>query len=510
MGSRPGGDGQQTADRWRPAGGGDARGQHLLFRQRPRASERIRPAAPPPVTEDAWTVRARDILRITGVRDGYCVAWGVGSGRLIEELGARVRCTSSPSMPTRTGFAACDRLQAANVGGGRVTVLAADPLRLELPPYLASLIVAETPPRAELLPRIFHVLRPYGGVACLPLPPQTGIREKGSGIGREEVVSPSSLIPDPFSLIPLLRAKVRTEGGYVLLCARSLPGSADWTHEHADAANTRFARSTRQGTARPALVRRPVARGRSAASRSRPRRRSARAGRSLRGRTCCGPPTFTRAGCCGRRHCRASAPSTTTCSTSREPTPPAANYVTTSDGIYVAYGKVCLRLDPATGKQRKEFKLPSLSKRKTAPVWGYLNVAGDYLIGGADPLFNAVSTRPPGKKGSDVDEDNPLTKLKKKLARASNDSLSSSKHLFVLDRHTGKVLWSVTAVNGFRHNGICVGGGRRYCIDRLSGPRLSALSGAAKRRQPGHALSSSTSRRAGKSGRPRWTSSAPG
>ncbi len=62
-----------------------------------------------------------------------------------------------------------------------------------------------------------------------------------------------------------------------------------------------------------------------------------------------------------------------------------------------------------------------------------------------------------------------------KAARAHNDNLSSSKHLVVMDRHTGKVRWTVTAEHGFRHNAICVGGGRLYCIDRMSGPQLARL-----------------------------------
>ncbi|HYF01330.1 MAG TPA: PQQ-binding-like beta-propeller repeat protein, partial [Planctomycetota bacterium] len=39
----------------------------------------------------------------------------------------------------------------------------------------------------------------------------------------------------------------------------------------------------------------------------------------------------------------------------------------------------------------------------------------------------------------------------------------------VLDRKTGKPLWSATAVHGWRHNAICAGDGRLYAVDRLSG-----------------------------------------
>src|SRR5208283_5339975 len=49
-----------------------------------------------------------------------------------------------------------------------------------------------------------------------------------------------------------------------------------------------------------------------------------------------------------------------------------------------------------------------------------------------------------------------------------SSTISSSKQLTVLDRQSGKVLWSRTAQSGFRHNAICIGGGRLYCIDRPS------------------------------------------
>src|SRR5262249_21893560 len=106
------------------------------------------------------------------------------------------------------------------------------------------------------------------------------------------------------------------------------------------------------------------------------------------------------------------------------------NYVSMADGIYVAYGKVCLRLDPATGAKVSEFRL---SNDPTTPTWEYLNVHDDYLVGAGDP---SPSDHP---------------------AEAIEDS-ATSKRLVVLDRHTGKQLWSIDAQASFRHNAICLGG----------------------------------------------------
>jgi hypothetical protein len=97
--------------------------------------------------------------------------------------------------------------------------------------------------------------------------------------------------------------------------------------------------------------------------------------------------------------------------------------------------------------------LPAAAGASEPPVWGYINVAGNYLVGGAEPLFN------PGLANS----------------RGENDNYASSSRLAVLNRLTGKVLWTIAAKSGFRHNGICIGGDRLYCIDRVSGPEISRL-----------------------------------
>src|SRR5439155_458931 len=106
-----------------------------------------------------------------------------------------------------------------------------------------------------------------------------------------------------------------------------------------------------------------------------------------------------------------------------------------------------VRLDPATGRKLAEFKMPRAFPEGSVPRWGYLNVAGDTLIGGADPLFDAVIAREAKPKGdkNGTDADDPLSKLVSRATRATNDNFSSSKRLVVMDRHTGRVRWSVTA-----------------------------------------------------------------
>jgi outer membrane protein assembly factor BamB len=127
------------------------------------------------------------------------------------------------------------------------------------------------------------------------------------------------------------------------------------------------------------------------------------------------------------------------------------NFVSTTDGIYVAHGKVCVRLDPATGRKMSEFPFPGGVKDAT---WDYVNVVDRYLIGGTDPAVDKKS---------------------KSFLSIAGDDLSSSRRLVVVDRHSGKLLWSVAARLGFRHNAICLGGGKLFAIDRLSGEQIKKL-----------------------------------
>ena len=60
------------------------------------------------------------------------------------------------------------------------------------------------------------------------------------------------------------------------------------------------------------------------------------------------------------------------------------------------------RLRPARSRRPARrsatFQLPEAARHEEAPRWGYINVDGDYLIGGADPLFDP-KTLPPKLQG---------------------------------------------------------------------------------------------------------------
>src|SRR5262249_25164278 len=114
--------------------------------------------------------KARSILEATNVRDGYCIAWGVGSGGLVQELVRQSKLHVLVVEPDAAKVEAFRReMVATGLYGARVAVLPCEPGTVALPPYLASLMVSEEGGylRSDFLRNAFASLRPYGGVFCL-------------------------------------------------------------------------------------------------------------------------------------------------------------------------------------------------------------------------------------------------------------------------------------------------------------------------------------------------------
>lgn len=181
-----------------------------------------------PAGADHWTEKAAAVLEATGVRDGYALVLGIEGGRLIEEL---ARQSDLHLIAVDDDVAKVEALRArlyrAALYGTRVSVLVGDPVTYPFSPYMASLVISETPDRWErsegraLARSVFHALRPYGGVICV-----WGTLADRRGI--EQMALDESL-PG---------ARVREMGDLVLLARDgALPGAADWSHAEANAAS---------------------------------------------------------------------------------------------------------------------------------------------------------------------------------------------------------------------------------------------------------------------------------
>jgi outer membrane protein assembly factor BamB len=399
--------------------------------------------------EQAQKLLVRKILQTTGVREGYGVVVGIGTGGLISELLANTDLRLIVLDKEQRIATFRRALHGAGLDGKRISVLPLHGSPIDLPPYLCNLVVSENlavtgiEANEAFFDRVFRSLRPYGGVACLPLAMHQRLALKrwlaeNSSEGQARL----------------------TEKDGLLLLARpgALRGSANWTHEHGDAANTRVSRDT--------LVQAPLGVlwfGGPGHQGILPRHGHGPVPQVADGRLFIEGVDGLRAldVYTGRLLWEARLPGLGKlyASTAHQAGANAAgsNYVSTSHGVYVASGKECLRLDPATGRTWQRFTLPPLPREKDSPTWNWLSVSGPYLIGGAN---KAQST---GKK-----------------VKGAIPGTECSLRLTVLDRANGRVLFHAHARGGFRHNAICIGNGRLYAIDRPPIGQLSRRSKANK------------------------------
>ena len=311
---------------------------------------------------DKWTGAAARLLKETKVSEGYAVVLGAGTGRLAEELVRQSQLHVLVVEPDAQKVATLrTRFHEARIYGTRIAVVPGDPLTYPLPPYLASLVVSEDiaavagafdrAATQKIFQKIFHPLRPYGGTAYLSLP-----------------AAELATLADEIPKWNLPEAEVRRLDGALLLTRRGpLPGAADWSHDGANAANTgasgdQFARTPLgllwfDGPMRwhrkpgSAVVR--VAGGRVLVMTNKLNAMDVYTGRPLWEAVF--PPSLG--------------------------TALGGDIAAVEDAIYVACGKTCLALDPATGKELRRIVLPGEIASASQSRLLNLRVSGDRLFG---------------------------------------------------------------------------------------------------------------------------------
>ena len=367
---------------------------------------------PPAEVRDHFSQQAADILQIAGARQGYGLVLGLGTGRLAEEL---VRQSGLHLIVIDRDATKIDQLRRrfdqAGWYGTRVSALVGEPLSFPLPPYLADLIVTEDEAglsaalEAKGVEALVAPLHPYGGTACLALPEAA----------RHRVARQAGEMK--------LDGVAARQAGRWLVLARpgGVPESGQWTHEEADAANS--GASQEMAAAAPLELlwfdtpRRWI---------KEPRRTLVRicAGRMfLKGDKLEAVDVYT-----GRRLWEVPLPFSP--STDRS----ADQLVALADAVYLAAGRVCLVLDPATGETKGRIELPEDLDRP----WANLRVWDRYLV---------------GQSGSQV---------------------------VCFDRHTAKLLWRFAC--GRNTLSIAVSGGKVFCSEVSVQPWGKAAGGMAKTR----------------------------
>ncbi len=374
------------------------------------------PTVPP---RDEWTQRAAAILEATGVREGYALVLGIDEGRLVEEL-ARQSDLHIIALESNADKAAALRthLHRAGLYGKQAAVVVGDPVTYPFPPYMASLIVSETPDSLQgaddegLARAVFHALRPYGGVACVwgPLAVQADLEAAFRG----------EAFPG---------ADVREAGGYVLVArSGSLPGAADWSHAGANAANT--------GASEDEFLRAPMAMLWFNGQRRWHKFPGQQKVRVAGGRLVVLEEGELRASdvYTGRKLWEVGVPigleprdeplARQVVRESRRPIwgpseslSRATQMVVLDDAIYVSDGTVCMVFDAATGELSGAIELPEGLKAQ----WTNLRVSGDFLVG------------------------------------------TSGRHLLCVNRHTGELLWDMEFARS--RLSLAVGNGNVFCAE---------------------------------------------
>ena len=359
--------------------------------------------------------------------------------------------------------------QQARYGG--VTIHHSDAESFLAPKYIANMVfvdgsVLETS-ESELIGKLYDSVRPYGGVMHL--------LTSGNRIALAKKVR----------MMKLEQAKVEI-GNHSVVVRRegALPGSADWTHQYGNIANTIksddrrvklplgvlwFGGSSnmdvlpRHGHGPPEQVigGRLFIQGENSLS-----ARDVYTGRVLWKRDFKDLGTFD---------------VYYDATYSNEPLDPkynqvhipgangrGTNYVVTEDRVYLVEAGTCHVLDPSTGKSLTDIALPKLDETDDEPEWGYIGVYRDVLIGG----FGFANYQ--SRHGVSLESDEELKSNKLGFGTKSYDRAGSTA-LVGFDRYSGEVLWNVPANHSFWHNGIVAGGDQIYCLDRNPAPIEAAM-----------------------------------
>ncbi len=296
------------------------------------------------------TQQAAAITKATQAIGGYCLVLGLKDGALAEALAGQFTVIAIDPDAAKVN-ALRRRLHGLGIYGSSISAHVGDPLTHSFPPFLADLVVTETPERfnakAETVSfqNVFHALRPYGGTACLPVPKADRAAWKKAAAATKT-------------------ARTSEDGKWLLLSrVGALPEAADWSHAGGNAGNT--------GSSNDRFLRGPLG--------------LLWYDGSIRWNRQPGRTEVRVAG--GRIFVRADRMLAIDVFTGRRlwdrPLPRAAGsgavgeFVAVEDTVYVAAGRACLALDAATGEQHASFPMPD----NIAGSLVHLRLWQDHLVG---------------------------------------------------------------------------------------------------------------------------------
>lgn len=418
------------------------------------------------LADDSFATRAKEVLKQSDA-SGYAIWFGASDSQVLEKIVEyspfdQVAVVDSDAVRVQNVRSAWDD---RGWYGVRASAFVSSPIAFRAPPYIANMIfvsddlVAPVVKDPKGFRQIYNSVRPYGGVLHLLTSPEQ-----------------ANDIMAQVKTMQLDQAEVtQTPYGIVVKRVGALPGSADWTHQYGNVANTiksddRLVKLPlgvlwfggnsnadvlpRHGHGPPEQVvgGRLILEGMNSLT-----ARDVYTGRVLWSRSF---------GNLGTYDVYYDATYTDT------PLDPAynqvhipgangrgTNYVVTEDLIYIVEGNVCRVLSTATGESVRDIDLPQKNQNEPQE-WGFIGVFENILIGGVG--YAKYRSR------LDLKSDDDDAKLSVSKAGFGTKSLdrAASMSLVGFDRHTGEQLWQVDALHSFWHNGIVAGNGRVYALDR--------------------------------------------
>ena len=403
-------------------------------------------------------------------QEGYCLLLGVGSGGLLADLLKQTQLHIIVIDPDSEKIANLRaKLCKAGLYGTRAAAQVGDLDSVELPQYFANLIVSEDIVTANeaTIKKLFSSLRPYGGTALLPSVEMSklGLKWKhGDWIPR----APKNKLTKTIQSAKLPGSSMSYNNGLVSLKRTgALPGSADWTHQFGDIANTVCSKDQlvkaplgllwfgdradfgdvlpRHGHGPPEQVieGRLFLQGIDSIS-----ARDVYTGRILWKTPLEGLNAFNMY--YDESYVDDFHDTTYNQNHLAGANARGTNFIATADSVYVIEDRSCNVLDAGTGKSLQTITIPDYPSNEPAE-WGYIGVYEDYLIAGAG--FAEFSRL--------IGADKEWLKWNRYVDRIA------SRQLVVMDRHSGRGLWSRPANFGYTHNAIAVGKGKIFCLDKL-------------------------------------------
>lgn len=312
----------------------------------------------PPQQEDGFTQTARQVLADSQSTNGYVVVFGMGSGRLAEELIRESNLFVIGVDPDAEKVARLrERFHEAGAYGRRISLHVGSPRSFSLPPFHANLIVSEDPSvlsgsgDSQLVKSVFRSLRPYGGSAYLPIP-EADREEFQKTVESARLPGLAARFSNDFT-------RLTREG--------SLPGADDWSHKAANSANT--------GASEDHFLKGPLAMLWFDGSVRWHRKPGSAVIRVAQGRVLILADKLLAVDVFTGRHLWEK-PVPTSGSKARP------EMVAAKDAIYVANGKTCFVLDPATGRTTAQIDVPA-GAVKAGTVWSRVSIHDDFLVGTA-------------------------------------------------------------------------------------------------------------------------------